>query len=69
MMKRERKGDKSETEQKKIQACLNYNLPKSLLKSFNKPDSKSHHKLNTIEVLNHNFGHVLRPERFSQTTF
>lgn len=51
MMKRERKGDKSETEQKKIQACLNYKLQKSLLKSLNKPDSKSHHKLNTIEDL------------------
>lgn len=51
MMKRERKGDKSETEQKKNQACLNTKLPKSLLKSFNKPDSKSHHKLSTIEDL------------------
>lgn len=51
MMKRERKGDKSETKQKEIQACLNYKLKKSLLKSLNKPDSKSHHKLNTIEDL------------------
>lgn len=46
---RRKKGDKSETEQKKIQACLNYKLQKSLLKSLNKPDSESHHKLNTTE--------------------